>query len=285
VPRALGTTTARSSIQISTVIAILRELPSVKTERDYLALLCSGEELKKYRNKLDERRLLRELNEHNKYPLRTTISGSERKFFVLVQSELDGRHIEGWELRKQAKDAVHYLRRLVYCVRCASNELQLFWPCYWSWQFAKSFSLGFWVRNEQMEIRQFDELNEKWKMLAARGFKNIAQVGDNLGMLDSVCQRNGGLGRTIGNQLNNLREGIVIECQKIGARGRHHQLGSKADLGNDEEDDSNETTQPCSTLKDTLVVIKFTGFFDHKLKSITVIVSKGSELYTTRTLK
>lgn len=65
------------------------------------------------------------------------------------------------------------MRRLTYCVKTACQEMKLFWPYYWSCQFNKIFSLKFWARNEQMIIRQFHELNEKWKTLSVKGFKNI----------------------------------------------------------------------------------------------------------------
>lgn len=45
------------------------------------------------RNKLDERRILKEINDKNKYPLKNSISTPEKKAFVLMQCELDGRYI------------------------------------------------------------------------------------------------------------------------------------------------------------------------------------------------
>jgi len=41
-----------------------------------------------------------------------------------------------------------------------------------------------------MGIRQFSELNEKWKMLSAKGFKNLDHLIGNLGMVDTICQKN-----------------------------------------------------------------------------------------------
>lgn len=61
VPCQLGVNVARNSIQIETITAILSRLP-ITSEREYLELLCSSEEVKSYRNKIDERKLLKELN-------------------------------------------------------------------------------------------------------------------------------------------------------------------------------------------------------------------------------
>lgn len=109
---------------------------------------------------------------------------------MLIQCELDGRYIDSWELRKQAKDIMMFMRRLVYCVKTASNLLKLFWPFYWSCVYIKIFTVKFWDRNEQMMIRQFEELNEKWKILSLKGFKNIDQVINNIHHLDTICQKN-----------------------------------------------------------------------------------------------
>jgi hypothetical protein len=42
VPRLLGISVARNSIMIETMINIIRELSKIKTERDFLALLCNS---------------------------------------------------------------------------------------------------------------------------------------------------------------------------------------------------------------------------------------------------
>ena len=76
-------------------------------------------------------------------------------------------------------------------------DKKMFWPFYWSSVFLKYFSLKFWDRNEQMVIRQFPELNNKWKTLSLKGFKNLAHVLNNLSMLDSICQTKGELGRVV----------------------------------------------------------------------------------------
>jgi hypothetical protein len=118
-----------------------------------------------------------------------------------------------------------------------------------------------------------------------RGFKNIKQITENLGILDSVCQRNGGLGKTIGNQLDNLKGAITLETHQIGTRNgsqRVTNLQYKEDLS---AINNEEGTQHSTGVKDTLVIVKYKGSFNHQLKSIIVIVSKGTELYTIRTLK
>lgn len=96
---------------------------------------------------MDERKLLKEINEKNKYILKTAIANPEKKCYVLVQCELDGRHIENWELRKQAKEMIYFLRRLTFCVKTACSELKLFWPFFWSCMVNKYFTLKFWDRN------------------------------------------------------------------------------------------------------------------------------------------
>lgn len=61
-----------------------------------------------------------------------------------------------------------------------------------------------------MGIRQFEELNEKWRTLSVRGFKNIDHVMNNLHQLDTICQKNSQFSKNIANKVQNLKEGIIL---------------------------------------------------------------------------
>lgn len=50
--------------------------------------------------------------------------------------------------------------------------------------------------------------------MAAKGFKNIGHVMENLGMLDTVCQKGGQFGQAVGRRIGNLREAVVIRVGK-----------------------------------------------------------------------
>lgn len=56
-----------------------------------------------------------------------------------------------------------------------------------------------------MGIKQFPELNEKWKMLSAKGFKNINHLLDNLHMIDTICMKNSEFSKGIARKVNNLK--------------------------------------------------------------------------------
>lgn len=97
------------------------------------------------------------------------------------------------------------MRRLTFCLKTACNELKLFWGFYWSAMLNKYCTLKFWERNQQMGIKQFPELNEKWKMLSAKGFKNINHLLDNLHMIDTICMKNSEFSKGIAKKVNNLK--------------------------------------------------------------------------------
>ena len=50
----------------------------------------------KYSSKVEERKLLKELNEKNRFTIKEAISNPERKAFVLVQAQLSNNYIEYW---------------------------------------------------------------------------------------------------------------------------------------------------------------------------------------------
>lgn len=50
-------------------------------------------------------------------------------------------------MRKQSKDFLQFFRRLLYCLKIATNELNLFWPYYWCCIYLKYVSLKYWCRN------------------------------------------------------------------------------------------------------------------------------------------
>jgi hypothetical protein len=57
-----------------------------------------------------------------------------------VQAELSKKHIEFWELRRQASDVITLLKRLNYCIKVLGTELKNFWIYYWASKMQKYFS-------------------------------------------------------------------------------------------------------------------------------------------------
>ena len=55
--------------------------------------------------------------------------------------------IENWELRRQAKEIVHFIRRLAYCLKGLCYERRLFWGYCYSCLFGKYCAMGFWDGN------------------------------------------------------------------------------------------------------------------------------------------
>lgn len=95
-PRQCSTNISKNAIEVATIIKIIEQMSNIKTEREFIMLLCSASELSKYRSKLDERKSLKDLNEKNRYTMKEAISTFERKCFVLVQAELSGIYVDNW---------------------------------------------------------------------------------------------------------------------------------------------------------------------------------------------
>ena len=68
-------------------------------------------------------------------------------------------------MRKQAKDLLLFLKRLLYCLRIAANDYKLFWPYYWSILYLKFVNLKHWSRNEDAKAKSIPELGDNWKKL------------------------------------------------------------------------------------------------------------------------
>lgn len=56
-----------------------------------------------------------------------------------------------------------------------------------------------------MVMRQFKEINEKWKVLSNKGFKNIDHIINNLHHLDTMCQKNSQFSQNLGKKIQNIK--------------------------------------------------------------------------------
>ena len=109
------------------------------------------------------------------------------------------------------------MKRLAYCLKGACSDRKYFWGYFWSCCFHKWLGLGFWSRNEQMVMRQFEALNKKWKQISTKGFKSLSQMLANIHMLDSICQTKGELGQGLEIEVSNLKESIKISLSGSGS--------------------------------------------------------------------
>ena len=108
---------------------------------------------------------------------------------MLVQAELSRKHLDLWELRRQATDILTLLRRLNYCIRVLAVELKSFWLFYWAARFQKYFTERFWEAAEDQILLQFSGLEDKGKFLALRGVKTVADLTKNVASVASWLQK------------------------------------------------------------------------------------------------
>lgn len=129
------------------------------------------------------------MNEKNRFVIKEAISTSERKSFVLAQAQLSKRHIELWELRRQAADILTMLRRLNYCIKVLGSELKSFWLYYWASRYQKYFSEKLWEGSEEYLLTQFTGLQDKQKFLSTRGIRTFQDLSKNLDNIGSWIQK------------------------------------------------------------------------------------------------
>ena len=138
--------------------------------------MCKCSDICKYHSKIEERKALKALNENNKFVLKEAISNPERKAYVLIQTELAKRHIDFWELRRQAADILLMLKRLNYCCKSLGRELNHFWMYYWATRYQKYLQERYWETADYQPLLQLTPLADKAKMLSARGIKSLADL-------------------------------------------------------------------------------------------------------------
>ncbi len=101
-------------------------LQNMKDKESYLTQLSFTEDFERYKSKMEERKILKSINDSNKYPLKESICNSQRKAYVLIQAILSGTIIENWELRKQAQEMISLFKKINYCLKVALKEKILF---------------------------------------------------------------------------------------------------------------------------------------------------------------
>lgn len=108
---------------------------------------------------------------------------------MLAQAELSHRHIDFWELRRQAADILTLLRRLNSCIKVLGSELKAFWLYYWAVRYQKYLSSRLWEAAGEHILLQFSGLEDKHKFLTMRGIRTLEDLKKSLPEISGWLQK------------------------------------------------------------------------------------------------
>lgn len=172
----LGDEAAKQNISVFSLINLpmLQEIDLISI----LQILVQSIEFLFFQSRLNERKILAELNKSNHFQIKNSaINSPSKKVFVLLQCVLDRIVIGNWELKRQADEILVIAMRVLYCFRIYFKEKRSFNGYLIVNHLLKGCKREVWHLAKKAEILQFDSENVKlMESLTKVGLTKIAQI-------------------------------------------------------------------------------------------------------------
>lgn len=144
---------------------------------DFLDCLTSIHELDSYKSKMNERKILNNLNRGITFKIKGAVKTPALKIKVLLQAHLMNMNISHWEMRNQINDAVRILIRVLRLAKKILIESNCFTVLLITLILERSLANGFWIYDHLLEFKQLHSIGNKIaKNLILLGFGSLKKL-------------------------------------------------------------------------------------------------------------
>ena len=179
-------------------------------EENIIEILSKSKEFLKYSSKMEERKILNQLNKDVlngiKYKLKGSIDTNIKKSYILIQSEISGIILENWELRRQQNEISQISQRILKCIRgffkkndnCKGYIISLI--------LQKCLLNQMWSESELI-MKQLPKIGEKLaKCFVKANYKNFGKLIElnNPRLIENICNKNPPFGNILLDEIKSI---------------------------------------------------------------------------------
>ena len=179
-------------------------------EENIIEILSKSKEFLKYSSKMEERKILNQLNKDTlngiKYKLKGSIDTNIKKSYILIQSEISGIILENWELRRQQNEISQISQRILKCIRgfykkndnCKGYIISLI--------LQKCLLNQMWSESELI-MKQLPKIGEKLaKCFVKANYKNFGKLIElnNPRLIENICNKNPPFGNILLDEIKSI---------------------------------------------------------------------------------
>ena len=172
--------------------------------KEILNILSEASEYSKYRSKLEERKVLTELNTKIRYPMQGAISTFDKKANVLIQCGIGSINLEDWEMKKQQTEMMANSWRILICFKRYFQQKKMGLGLVNTIKLIKYIGMKTWGDNKITMLKQLYGVGDKMAWLLSNGgldsFEKIRSA--NTKIIENICGKNEPWGKQLHKRIN-----------------------------------------------------------------------------------
>ena len=179
-------------------------------EENIIEILSKSKEFLKYSSKMEERKILNQLNKDVlngiKYKLKGSIDTNIKKSYILIQSEISGIILENWELRRQQNEISQISQRILKCIRGFFKKNDNCKGYIVSLILQKCLLNQMWSESELI-MKQLPKIGEKLaKCFVKANYKNFGKLIElnNPRLIENICNKNPPFGNILLDEIKSI---------------------------------------------------------------------------------
>ena len=179
-------------------------------EENIIEILSKSKEFLKYSSKMEERKILNQLNKDSlngiKYKLKGSIDTNVKKSYILIQSAISGIILENWELRRQQNEISQISQRILKCIRGFFKKNDNCKGYIVSLILQKCLLNQMWSESELI-MKQLPKIGEKLaKCFVKANYKSFEKLLElnNPRLIENICNKNPPFGNILLDEIKNI---------------------------------------------------------------------------------
>ena len=179
-------------------------------EENIIEMLSKSKEFLKYSSKMEERKILNQLNKEMlngiKYKVKGSVDTNIKKSYVLIQSEISGIILDNWELRRQQNEISQISQRILKCIRGYYKTIDDCKGYIVSLILSKCLLNQMWSESELI-MKQLPKIGEKLaKCFVKANYKSFSKLIElnNPRLIENICNKNPPFGNILLDEIKSI---------------------------------------------------------------------------------
>ncbi len=179
-------------------------------EENIIEMLSKSKEFLKYSSKMEERKILNQLNKEMlngiKYKVKGSVDTNIKKSYVLIQSEISGIVLDNWELRRQQNEISQISQRILKCIRGYYKTIDDCKGYIVSLILSKCLLNQMWSESELI-MKQLPKIGEKLaKCFVKANYKSFSKLIElnNPRLIENICNKNPPFGNILLDEIKSI---------------------------------------------------------------------------------
>jgi ATP-dependent DNA helicase HFM1/MER3 len=179
-------------------------------EENIIEMLSKSKEFLKYSSKMEERKILNQLNKEMlngiKYKVKGSVDTNIKKSYVLIQSEISGIVLDNWELRRQQNEISQISQRILKCIRGYYKTIDDCKGYIVSLILSKCLLNQMWSESELI-MKQLPKIGEKLaKCFVKANYKSFSKLIElnNPILIENICNKNPPFGNILLDEIKSI---------------------------------------------------------------------------------